>query len=138
RRSDTKVDAVAERQVIVRLTRDVELLRLGEFRRVAIGRAEDHCDYRPRLDSSAAHFRVALREAQQHLYWTVIAQHLLYRRRDQRRIAPQSLILSRIAREREQAVAYQIGGRLVACYQQQHHECEQFFAAERPVVVARS
>src|SRR5260370_21900739 len=76
-RAETEVDALAKRQVIVRAARDVESLRLGKLRRVAIRRAKHYRDYRPRLYASPAHFSVVLREAHQHLHRAVIAQHLL-------------------------------------------------------------
>ena|ERR1700733_14160187 len=78
RRADTEVDAIAECQMIVRSTRDVELVRIWKPRGVAVCRRVDHEHHRSARNLRAADLDVTLRKSAGRLHWAVKPKHLLY------------------------------------------------------------
>ena len=119
RRAQAVMDAAAEGHVLAGVAGDVEAVRLGEGRGIAVGRAQDQQDFVAFPDLVAEQVEILHGDALVDLHRPVEAQELVDRRADQLGLAPQQGELVGRAQQRQHAVADQVHGRFVARHQQQ-------------------
>ena len=93
------MDAEAERDVAIVLSRDVESIRIGELLGIAIGGADDGHDHRVPGDPLVPDLHLLRGHASCALHGTVEAQELLHAGLDQPRIIPQRAELIRMLEE---------------------------------------
>ncbi len=122
--------AEAEGEVAVRCPRHIEPLRLGELIGIAVGGADAQRDRRCRRDRDAANRDACGRHAVAELVRALEAQELLHRRAYQRRIGDQPRLLARPCRQQMQAVADQVGRRLVAGIEDEDAVVQEFGLAQ--------
>ena len=116
---------------------EVEPVRVGEHRRVVVGRAEQQRRAPlPRGIADAADLDVLQHPALEHLQRGVVAHQLLDRGGQQRRVGAQPRQLVGVAEQRPPAVAGHVHGRLVAGVQQQHAGADQLVLGEPVALVA--
>ena len=128
------MDAVAEREVRVGIAPDVEGLRVGELRRVAVGRAHQQQDPVAGLDRLIGNRHVLARDSHRPLQRAVVAQALLDAGLHVRRLVAQQAELLGQPQERRQRVADQVLGRLVAGVDEQDARVQHVVAGQRRVV----
>src|SRR5262249_11529804 len=78
-RPDAKVDAVAERDVIARLARDVETIGVGKLRRIVVGCGQNHEAPGACRNQGAPDLNLTPGPARGGLHRSVVTEHLLYR-----------------------------------------------------------
>ena len=120
RRADAEVSAVAEAEVRVGMAPDVEALRIGELRRITIGRGEHAHDLLARLDGLAAEVEIGGRGPHHELERRLVAERLLDGRTGQAGVLVAQAPLIGIAQDVEHAAADRIHCGLVAAVQQEH------------------
>ena len=131
RRAQTKMDAGAEREVLVLLSPQVELVRILEDHGVAIGRADrrEHDVAAPEL--FAAHLDRLPGDATGPLNGRIVTQQLFDRGADDLGVLAQVLKLIRMPQQRQDPVPDQIRRRLVSGREQQHAVGEQLVRVQR-------
>src|SRR5258706_5929737 len=77
RRADADVGAETERQMVALVARDVEPIRLGELRRIAIGSAKQRDDELTPGESAAVHLYVREQAPAGRLQQAIVAQQFL-------------------------------------------------------------
>ena len=133
----TEVRRIAESQVTVIFSRDVEAVRIREALWVAIRRRHD-CDHSLTfLDQLATHFPVRRTHPRRMLAGAFVAKHFLDRRRDQGQIAPQSPHLCGIAQQREYAISNQVRGSFLPTHHGHNAVRDHFFFGELVPVALR-
>ena len=110
---------------------DIERVGLGEHARVAVGRAQQRYQLLALRHGCAGHFDVIGEGgARRELHGAVVAENLLDRGPHERPVVAQALQLLGEEEKRAQAVADQVGRRLVAGDEQQHDRREQLGLGE--------
>jgi len=113
RRSEAEVRGPAEGEVTVVGPAEIEAVGVGKASGIAVGGPHHGDDGLAAADELVAEDDVLGRQASGVLAGTLVAQQLLDRGRDQRRVAPQALELVGMAQQRQHAVADQVRGRLL-------------------------
>ncbi len=111
--------AVAERDVRVRIARDVEYVRTSEHALVPVPRRVHQQHLIARWDRAPAHFDVLRRRARHVDHRRDPPQEFLYGPGDRRRIVEQHLPLPAIAEDRFQSSGDRVARRFVATDQQE-------------------
>ena len=129
-RAQTVVDTVAEGDMRVVLTGDIEPVGCGKLRRVMVGRAEHNQDLLVLLNTLAANFDLAKRNPGRHLHRPVVSQELLNRGPNQAGGGPESGQLLGMPQQGQQPVANQIHRRLMAGRKQEDDVGQQLVFAQ--------
>ena len=121
-RAEAEVDAVAERDVAVEGARDVEAIGVGVLALVAAGAPGEQRDLRVRGNRPAVPLDVAGHEAGLDRRRRLVAQELLDRVRDERRVGDELGALLGMAGEEHRRPTEQAGGGLAAGELEQREE----------------
>ena len=111
--------AVAQGEMMIQFAGDIETVRVGEMTRVAIGRRQHGQDEVPAVNRLAAAFHVFRGNAAHELHGAIVPQELLDGRGNQGGVVPKPSQLVGMSEQRDEAVAQQVGGGLVAGGQQE-------------------
>src|SRR6266567_9174601 len=109
-----------EPQVPIVLPCDIEFIGASEPLRIAISSSDHGYQEVARLDAVTAYVHGHPCTTPRRLHGAVEAQELFHRALDQRRLFAQTLELTRMVQQRQQAVANQARGGLVPGKQKQH------------------
>ncbi|MFN8642092.1 MAG: hypothetical protein U0802_10720 [Candidatus Binatia bacterium] len=136
RGAEAEVRAAAEGEVVVVGPGQVEAIGIGEARRIAVGGGEQAEHDRAAAQRAAAeHHVVGEHHAIGRLHRTVVAQELLHRAADQRRIVLQAAALFGMAQQGQDGVGDQVGGGFVSGAEDQPAEGQQLGAAQDVALV---
>ena len=131
-RADAEVWADPERDVFALVPREYERVGVGEVCRVPVGGPEYEVHRLPVRDECAHQVDVATGPPGDHLRRGVVPQHLLDRLGHQPRVGPQLLSGVGVSQECVQAVADQVGRRLVAGDEQDQDRAVDFVLRQPP------
>src|SRR5207244_8130510 len=127
---NAEVDPKAERVVAVRGAADVESVRIRKLIRIAVRGAEQQADWLAFADDLAADLDVFVGHASRHLDGGFETEELFDGGFDQRRIIAQTLELIRVAQDRIQSVAREVGGGFGARRQEEKQQRQELVAAQ--------
>jgi hypothetical protein len=136
-RAEAEVRAATEGDVLVRAARDVEPVRVGELRRVAIGGREHRHDRGVLRDHLATDLEVLARDADGEEDRPVEAQALVDRGREQLGLRAQALGLLGVRDQRTDPVPDQADGGLEARDEQARRVREQLARGEAIALLLR-
>src|SRR5918995_233719 len=136
RRAKTEMDAVTEGHVRVLGAADVEALGIVERLGIAVGRVHEGEDPLAFADRLAAHLEVGGGDTREGARGAVVAQPFLDRAARHRRRGEQAFPLLAILHRIEEAVADEVGRRLVAGKQEQDTSADDLVGRQRVAVVA--
>src|SRR4029453_6123320 len=108
------MDTPAKRPMGIGVTGDIKGVRIGELPGVTIRRREDQQDPLPLADSLPMQLSTRRRDAWRALDRGIIAQDLLRRACDARRVPLELCPVVRVAEEGKDAVPNEVDGRLMA------------------------
>src|ERR1051325_4436967 len=112
--AEAKMSSPAERQMAIVLARKIERIWKGEAARVAIGRSHDSNDGVPPPNLLAAEIEVLGRDTGRVLAWAFVTQELLHAGLEHAFVVAHACESGRIPQEREEAIADEVGGRLLS------------------------
>src|SRR5882724_166194 len=130
RRAEAEVDTPAEGDVTVVGPREVQAVGIGELRRVAVSGADEGHDHLTLADRPAPDPGFRARHPRRALHGPVVPQELLDGARDEPRRFAQAAQLARVLQERQDPVADQVDGRLVAGDEQEDARRDQLLLVE--------
>src|SRR5215213_902483 len=126
RSAETGMDTGAERDVTVRLPRDIEHLWIGKLLLIVIGRGQQRHNLLAASHALAAELGIVADPASEtRLDRTVVAEHLLDRGLDETRVLLKPGTLLRVLEQRQRAITNQVHRRLVSRHNQQKDHREQ-------------
>ena len=126
RGTETEMNALAEGQMLIGFSGDIETRGIVELGFVAIGRADPRHDPGPLRDRKSSKLHVISGHTEHRLHRRTVAKHFFDGASEQVRVGLKLLPFARMLQQRLDGIPDQVRGRLVAGDQQQAAEGQDF------------